>query len=364
MLNLTAYKPFQTARVLWTRAGFSLLALLLFLACSSALPAGGVITIERPGREPSAEERTVASKAYSVELAAVKVSPGAENVGFKANPVVNAAAAVAAYREGDAPPYFFRIFLPKKVKPGKKYPLVLLFHGRGESQNDNECQLAHIQTSIDILAGPDRPDFYLAAVQCPAETLSWDIPDHRAPHGETPLEMLDKIITVLVSDYQADPKRISLWGISSGVMAGYDLIKKFPDRFSAFAACSGSVPNVLPCIYRDVHLWLFNNCDDKIGFEANVAFVNSVNEVGGDAYITLHGEGGHNTWTSAQRDHHIIKWLLRQKLGRRATPRDSSEQGYLGLSVWLMFGMPMIIFIFSAKFLFKKRKKEEDSVEK
>ena len=208
MSNRAECHLFQTVRVLWIRAGLSFLGLALFLACSNGgLFAEGVITIERPGREPSVEERDVARKAYSVELAAVKVSPEAENVGFKANPVVNAAAAVAAYREGDAPPYFFRIFLPKKVKPGKKYPLILLFHGRGESQNDNECQLAHIQTSIDILAGPDRPDFYLAAVQCPVETLSWDMPDPRAPHGETPLEMLDKIITVLVSDYQADPNQ-------------------------------------------------------------------------------------------------------------------------------------------------------------
>lgn len=363
MKDRASFNPFPTIRGLWIRAGFSFLGLALFLACPSELVAEGRITIERPGREPSAEERAAARKAYSVELATVKVSPTAENVGFKANPVVNAAAAVAAYREGDAPPYFFRIFLPQKVKRGKKYPLILLFHGRGESQNDNECQLAHIQTSIDVLAGPDRPDFYLAAIQCPVETLSWGLPDPRAPHGETPLEMLDKIVTALVSDFQADPDRISLWGISSGVMAGYDLVKRFPERFSAFAACSGSVPAVLPCIYRDVSLWLFNNRDDKLGFEANLAFVNAVNKAGGDAYITLHEEGGHNTWTGAQRDDRVIEWLLRQKRGRRASSRDLSEQGDFDLRTWLIFAVPVAVFAVSAKFLFKRRGKKDRPAE-
>jgi predicted peptidase len=205
---------------------FAFLCTVVISGRTHTFGAVGRITIEKEGKPPTANELALARRAYSVELAVVRVDASTEYMGFRANPVVNASAAVAAYREGDAPPYPFRIFFPKEVRSGKKYPLVLWLHGRGESLSDNECQLAHMQTSIDVLAGPDRPDFYLVAVQCPVETHSWHRPDPRTPHEETPLEMLDKITQALIKGYPIDVDRISILGICTGGEAGFDSDQK------------------------------------------------------------------------------------------------------------------------------------------
>ncbi|MDP7286409.1 MAG: phospholipase, partial [Phycisphaerae bacterium] len=37
----------------------------------------------------------------------------------------------------------YRIHSPEKVEAGKKYPLVVLFHGAGERGSDNKKQLVH-----------------------------------------------------------------------------------------------------------------------------------------------------------------------------------------------------------------------------
>ena len=283
--------------------------------------------------------------AVSDEFAITQITPSVRDIGFKPNPVVNAAAAVAAYREDGSAPYLFRMFLPKEMKTKKKYPLVLWLHGSGESLGDNECQLAHMQTSIDVLAGPNRPDFYLAAVQCPVETRSWYRPDPRTPHGETPLEMLDKITQALVKEYQIDANRISLLGICSGGNAAFELIRKFPKRFAAIAACSAEPPSGPPQTYRHQPIWMFNSREDTVGLNNNLNFADGVNRSRGDAFVTLIDSDGHDTWRSAQRDDHVVEWLLRQRRGWFTFPRDVPVMNHSKRDVFRLFALPTIVFL-------------------
>ena len=319
-----------------TVLGFLSLAIFPFAEASDSRTDVGKVIIVHEGIVPSDLEREEARNTPSLEV-----------LGTPANPIVIASSTVAVYNEENAFSYPFRMFLPKEIDPKMKYPLVLWLHGAGESRNDNESQLMHMQTSIDVLAGPNRPNFYLAAVQCPFETRSWHKPDPRTPHGETPIDMIDKVVRALVRDYPIDPDRISLLGISSGVTAGYELIRQFPDRFSAFAACSSPEPEFAPSTYRRLPIWLFNNRNDRIDALNVVRFADSVNQFGGDAYVTLHEEGGHNTWTSAQRDDHVIEWLIRQKRGRYAFPRHVPALDRPESDVLLMFGLPIAVFLFA-----------------
>ena len=302
----------------------------------------GKITIVKEGIVPTAKE-----------LAETRKVPSLEVLGTPANPIVIAASAEAVYTEGDSSPYPLRMFIPKEVSPKKKYPLVLWLHGLGESRGDNESQMMHMQTSIDVLAGPNRPDFYLVAVQ--RHSMGpWNQADPRSPHGETALEMLDKIVRTLIKDYPIDPDRISLLGICDGVSAGYALIRKFPGRFSAFAAFSSTAPVKLTKAYRKLPIWLFNNSDDYIKPDRALLFAREVNESGGDAYVTIR-EGGHNTWTCGQRDDHIIEWLLRQKRGRFAFPRHVPALDRSPSNVLLMFALPMTVILVAAAVFLKKK---------
>ena len=202
-----------------------------------------------------------------------------------------------------------------------------------------------MQTSIDVLAGPNRPDFYLAAVQCPVETCSWHKPDPRTPHGETPLEMLDKIIQALVEEYPIDVNRISLLGICSGGNAAFELIKKFPKRFSAIAVCSAEPPSGPPQTYRHQPIWLFNSREDTVLWNNNKNFADEVNRSWGDVFVTLIESDDHNTWRSAQRDDHVIEWLLCQRRGRFAFPRNVPVLNHSKGVVLCLFVLPMAVFL-------------------
>ena len=327
----------------------------LFAEPSRVRGAAGKVTIEKEGRPPTEEELEITRSAVSNEYEIVQISPTERQIGFKANPVVNAAAAVAAYREEGAKPYLFRMFLPKEANSKKKYPLVLWFHGFGESVSDNQCQLAHMQTSIDVLAGPNRPDFYLAAVQCPVETCSWHRPDPRTPHGETPLEMLDKIIQALVEEYPIDENRISLLGICSGGNAAFELIQKFPKRFSAIAVCSAEPPSGPSQTYRHQPIWLFNSREDTVLWNNNLNFTDGVNRSWGDVVVTLIDSDDHNTWRSAQRDDHVIEWLLCQRRGRFAFPRNVPVLNHSIGVVLRLFVLPMAVFLVFAAAALKRR---------
>ena len=283
------------------------------------------------------------------ETGGARVDPSVEKLGALANPVdVGDRDGV---REGGSPVSFPHVL--SENDGAEKYPLVLWLHGLGEGRGDNESQLMHMQTSIDVLAGPDRPDFYLAAVQCSIETMSWAYSDPRTPNGETPLEMLDKITRALVEEYPIDVDRISLLGICSGVTAGFDLIEKFPNRFSAFVACSENAPNGNPRTYRHQPIWMFNNRNDNYSVDDNLYFASSVNEVWGDVYVTVHDEGGHNTWTRAQRDYRVMEWMLRQRRGRFAFPRDVSALDRPKGKAFLLFMPP--IFLLAAALLIPRK---------
>ncbi len=320
------------------------LAVVLFQEELRASNVEGKVTIVKEGIVPTAKE-----------LAETRIVPSLEVLGTLANPIVIASSAEAVYTEDGCYPYPFRMFLPKVVNPKKKYPLILWLHGLGESRGDNESQMMHMQTSIDVLAGPNRPDFYLVAVQR-YSMGPWSQSDPRAPHGESALDMLDKIVQTLTRDYPIDPNRISLLGICDGVSAGYDLIREFPGRFSAFVAFSSTAPVEFTRCYSKLPIWMFNNSDDYIKPDRALIFAKEVNKNGGDAYVTIR-EGGHNTWTCGQRDDHVIEWLLRQKRGRFSFPRHVPTLDRSGINVFLMFAIPMTVILFSVTLFLKIRKR-------
>ncbi len=339
-----------------TKCYFSFSCLLFLFAALTYIAAfDAAITIEENGRTLSIDEISAAKNAPSVKWKSVD--------GYIPNEAVVGASYVAAYREGEFPPYFFRIFLPKEIQPNVKYPLILWLHGLGESLDDNKSQLAHMQWSIETLAGPNRPDFFLVAVQCPQETGSWYTSDPRAPHGESPLEMVDKITETLINEYPVDIDRISLLGICSGASAGFRLFQQFPRRFSAFTACSASPPPETVEAFRHLPIWMFNNSDDPEGWYDNKPLADSVNRVGGDFFLTVRDFGGHDTWTSAQRDDHVLEWLLRQRRGKMVFPRGVPALDRSKGNLLVMFGLPIIITLFCLFIDRKLEKKEKVSHE-
>ncbi|MDR2437820.1 MAG: hypothetical protein LBE12_00425 [Planctomycetaceae bacterium] len=47
----------------------------------------------------------------------------------------------------------YRLHVPQKIKPNKKYPLVIHLHGVGEAGKDNTFSLAHLHSVLPLMLG-------------------------------------------------------------------------------------------------------------------------------------------------------------------------------------------------------------------
>lgn len=257
-----------------------------------------------------------------------KTSQKNDDGGYDADEDVVRCFAAMEYLEGglrgSSQPVAFRMLAPSNFEPGKKYPLVLLLHGRGESGTDNKRQLAHLQSSVEYFAGDNKLDFFLVVPQCPNKDYQW----LKSPEKDMPayLDVVQKIMDAVIREYPVDPNAISVFGISSGAVAAWEVVAQNSDRFAALAVCSGSPPLIVkPEIFQSVPIRAFNNRGDgSTPYEVTQSFIDQINDIGGNATLSIDNIGGHDTWTRAMRKDKIIRWLTEQNrnnpLKRRSKP--------------------------------------------
>ena len=194
----------------------------------------------------------------------------------------------------------FRIHSPSEVKAGKKYPLLIWLHGKGESGDDNRRQLAHMQSTIDLFAGKNQIDFYLLATQCPKDNEFWETSVSDEGKGDAPLTIMKEILDILLEEYPIDRNRISFYGQCSGATGAFYFLEKYPELVAAIAAFSTIPPYGFhwDARYGKTSFWAFNNLDDaEVPVKPMEQFVQQIVDSGGLGYMTVRKYGGHDTWS-------------------------------------------------------------------
>jgi len=219
-------------------------------------------------------------------------------------------------------PIRFRMLFPKRLEPEKTYPLIVWFHGRGESGNDNERQLAHLQVALDLLAGPDRPDFFMIATQCPEDNPQWTHSVSASGNGDAPLTITGEILEAAIRQFPIDRDRISVSGLSSGASAAWDFSGQFAGQIAALVPCSGSpAPHWKADLFQSTTIWAFNNRGDAgVPFEVTASFLEQIRWLGGRVYMSLDNRSGHNAWERALRDEKVFLWMIAQSLKHSSPP--------------------------------------------
>ena len=244
-------------------------------------------------------------------------------------------------------PIRFRLRTPYTLVPGQTYPLVVWFHGRGESGHDNQHQLAHMQAAIDVLAGPGAKEFFVLAVQCPADNKEWAIHvDKEDGKGDAMLVILREILDVVIDEFPVDEDRVSVYGLSSGGEAACLFVAQSPERFSALAFASAVPPKgMLP---NNMNIWVFC-CDKDKGVSLDLVkeSVNIARQENGSVFLTVLDASDHNSWTYSLKDKNILGWLVLQK---RDSPFWNPPPGWNGnqhsiLATILLFGLPILCFV-------------------
>lgn len=216
----------------------------------------------------------------------------------------------------------------------KKYPMIVMLHGAGESGRSWEGRFVYAPTDPEydnnghnLLHGgrehrdavnrsPSNERAFPGIVIFPQVSYSgaWES-GWKEGALNTNGKMAIKVIEYMISHYNADINRIYLHGLSNGARGTWDIASKRPDLFSAILPMSGLANNteVMTDIHVTTPVWLFQGEIDTNPTPAGAQkLINLLISKGGDPRYNLYPNTGHSTWYAAYDEPDFFSWMLAQ----------------------------------------------------
>jgi MYXO-CTERM domain-containing protein len=255
----------------------------------------------------------------------VLASPTAARADFPANFITQNFEA-RTYTDAASHVLPYRVFKPAGYgTAGKKFPIVIFFHGAGGRGTDNMGQLTDGGGPSYALVDPANqtkwPAFVIAPQCAPPE--QWVAMDWGATSGVQPatptwgmassMAVLDALLTEFPT---IDASRQYVMGLSMGGYATWDAITRWPQRFAkAVPICGGGdETKVAPIV--SLPIWAFNSSDDgTVPAVRSEHMVAAIDTLGGAPLYTeycTNGLGcyGHGSWGPAMAEPGLLPWLF------------------------------------------------------
>ena len=218
----------------------------------------------------------------------------------------------------------YRLFVPKGMKDGKRYPLLIWTCGYGERGNDNLGQLMHLDHVFPDKANLEQYDFFVLAMQTPVGEPPW----FRRPGPSLPDEpatVLMEIARNLQTKYPIDRDRLYLSGVSAGGGACWEIGMRYPKQFAAMVpmASPGADMSDIDRLSKlaAVPIWVFHCRDDPaIPISGDRETVDAIRHLGGNISLTEIEGASHDCWTTAFRDYGAMEWMLANARGQKGVP--------------------------------------------
>jgi predicted esterase len=205
----------------------------------------------------------------------------------------------------------FRLKFPKTYNPtandGKKYPMMVFFHGAGESGTiyDNEYQLYHGGNVFKDAVDNGTFDGYILCMQ--STEFYWDTHQY---------QNIAEIIDYMITHNKLDPFQVSVNGLSAGGEATWGMLIEHPTYISAaLPMSSSSTAYETSSIANDIKftpLWLFQGGLDGspapyTSQQVRDYMLNAGANFSYKEYPTL----GHGTWDSVWKEPDFWPYQLR-----------------------------------------------------
>jgi predicted peptidase len=220
-------------------------------------------------------------------------------------------------------PVAYRLYVPPATA-GKRLPLVIWFHGRGEAGDDNRQQLAWLELVFGCQPAPRAVEAMVLAVQSGPEQAAWSaargaVDDWLADVGGhvDEFERLDAVVSEVLRRWSVDRRRIYLAGISQGASACWQYAVRYPHRFAAMLPLgTGQISDQVAPQLHGMPIWAFQSAADGTAQARRMQqIVNRLSARGGRARLTVVPSSTHDCWTAALTEYKAWKWLLRQRRG-------------------------------------------------
>jgi predicted peptidase len=205
----------------------------------------------------------------------------------------------------------YRLFVPADYDPEQSYPLVLFLHGAGERGTDNRLQLTG-QTAPLVFVRPENqaqwPCFMLAP-QCPPGG-NWANLVQEQP--ATPMRLALESITDLMNEFNIDPDRLYITGLSMGGFGTWDTITRYPGLFAAAVPIAGGGDVSLAYRCAQTPIWAFHgDADRTVPVERTREMIAAVIAAGGNPLYTEYPGAGHvDSWNLAYAEPDLLPWLF------------------------------------------------------
>jgi predicted peptidase len=218
--------------------------------------------------------------------------------------------------------YRYQVYVPYGWNPKskEKSPIILALHGSGERGNEGMWQ-TQAGIAVAVRDHPERWPFVIVMPQCP-------YPNHWPDH-----EMMTLALSTLdqaTSEFNGDPERTYVTGLSLGGYGAWELLRDHPHRFAAAAIIASGVfwgyaPErwqrqaalVQEYSARAVHtpIWLFHGTADTtvIPKESELMY-EGVKSIGGTVRLWEYTGLNHNSWDRAYNEPELPRWLLSHSL--------------------------------------------------
>jgi predicted peptidase len=159
------------------------------------------------------------------------------------------------------------------VEPGKKYPLIIFYHGAGGRGDNNLGQIVDAgAVSAFAKAGvfSKRGAYLIAAGQVPKGKLwvdvSWSALEHEMPKVSDSMRLMFDAVDAFVADKenQVDPERIYAMGLSMGGYGTWDAIQRRPAFFAAAVPICGGGDKSMGKSLAHLPIWAWHGDKDNV----------------------------------------------------------------------------------------------------
>ena len=217
--------------------------------------------------------------------------------------------------------YRYQVYVPPNYSRNEKWPVILFLHGAGERGTDGVRQ-TEVGIGPAIRRYQERFPAVVVLPQCRGNAW-WADPDMEA--------QALKALNQTVAEFNGDPQRLYLTGVSMGGYGTWHLAAKYPGRFAALVPVCGGSPLAgssaerFAAIARKVGktpAWVFHGAADMVVpvYESR-RMVEALKVVGGNVRYTEYEGVGHNSWDRAYAEPSLVPWLLSNILkGENARP--------------------------------------------
>jgi len=195
----------------------------------------------------------------------------------------------------------YLLYLPEGYgAPGKKWPLMLFLHGKGECGDDPNRVKAH---GPPMLLARNQKAFPCVVVSPQCRPGRWWMPSD---------------VMALVEHVEAmlsiDETRIYVTGLSMGGFGSWGLITSFPNKFAAaIPICGGGNPGLTQKI-KNLPIWAFHgDADDVVPVDRSRSMVEALKKHGSDVKYTEYPGVNHNSWSKTYDNQEVYDWLFKQK---------------------------------------------------